>query len=349
LYILLLKLAYFSIEKQVNPFPISRFKLMKLQLQKFRASSFKLKQILQLYNFILIGMVAMIAGSVTAKIIEDYYLTVPEKIIHFIPKKLASKDIAQNYKQFQSITKWNIFAVQVGIKKIKKTTSAQEAKPLADPSQKLKTIIAQLELKGIVLWGNTTFGLISKKVSKQEKLFQKGEQIFDMPVFVDRYTQNEVWVRFGGEIGVLSFLKPKQNNVIQKQSIEDNNDQLYQKKASKSYLNNVVRQSQNNYEIPAKEIDAALKDLPKLMMQARVVPNIKKGKNEGFIIKSISKGSLYEKLGFKNHDIIKRVNGEDLNTLEKAMNLLKVLKNEREIMIEITRKGKAMSLNYNIH
>ena len=84
------------------------------------------------------------------------------------------------------------------------------------------------------------------------------------------------------------------------------------------------------------------------MNQARVVPYFKNGKSAGYKIKAIDKGSLYEKLGLINNDIIKEINGEEIDSPEKAFQLLKLLRNEREISLSLMRGNTSKNLTYYI-
>ena len=96
-------------------------------------------------------------------------------------------------------------------------------------------------------------------------------------------------------------------------------------------------------------VDHELNNFSKLLNQARVVPNFKDGKHNGYLIKAIDRGSLYEKLGLNNNDVIKTINGEEINSPEKAFSLLKMLRNEREITLQIERAGNTKSLLYHIN
>ena len=44
--------------------------------------------------------------------------------------------------------------------------------------------------------------------------------------------------------------------------------------------------------------------MSKILTDARMVPNFENGKPAGYRLQEIQKGSVYEKLGFKNDDVI---------------------------------------------
>lgn len=105
----------------------------------------------------------------------------------------------------------------------------------------------------------------------------------------------------------------------------------------------------NNYEIPRDTVDNALSNLNSLAMQARIVPAFKDGKSEGFRLFSIRPDSLYSKIGIVNGDVLKRINGFDLNSPEKALEVYQKLKDSSRIDIEIDRNGSSVHKTYTIH
>lgn len=101
--------------------------------------------------------------------------------------------------------------------------------------------------------------------------------------------------------------------------------------------------------IPQSVLDDVLQNFSKVLTQARMIPNITDdNKTDGFKIFQIKADSIYEKLGLKDNDIIKRVNGQDLDNFEKATGLFTALRNEKTISIDIVRGGNKMSYTFDI-
>ncbi len=113
----------------------------------------------------------------------------------------------------------------------------------------------------------------------------------------------------------------------------------------------VTRAGEFDFNVSRAEVEKQLSNLPAVLNQARMVPNIVPGtggKVEGFRFVSIQPGSVYEKLGFKPMDVIKTVQGEPVNSPTKAMELYNALRTENQIKITINRNGRDESLNYNV-
>ena len=105
---------------------------------------------------------------------------------------------------------------------------------------------------------------------------------------------------------------------------------------------------ENNYEVPRTEVDKALANLNDLAMQARIVPAFKDGQAEGFKLFSIRPDSLYSKIGIVNGDVIKRINGFEMNSPEKALEVYTKLKDANRIDIEVDRNGQSLRKTYNV-
>ena len=86
-------------------------------------------------------------------------------------------------------------------------------------------------------------------------------------------------------------------------------------------------------------------NLNHLATQARIVPA---RKENGFKLFSIKPGSIYKKIGLKNGDIIKSINGIDLSSPDKALEAYQRLRSADKLSLDIVRRGKKESLDYTI-
>lgn len=107
--------------------------------------------------------------------------------------------------------------------------------------------------------------------------------------------------------------------------------------------------SATDFEIPQAEIDAVMNGgLAKIATTVRIVPYFEKGKSSGFKLYSVKAGSLLSKLGLVNGDILRKVNGYDISSPEKALEVYGILKTERNVTLDVTRAGKPRTFNYSI-
>lgn len=110
-----------------------------------------------------------------------------------------------------------------------------------------------------------------------------------------------------------------------------------------------VRQvDENNYVIPQGKLDQTLANLNKVATQARIVPSFKNGVANGFKLFSIRPGSIYSSIGVQNGDVITRINGFDINSPDKALEVYQRLKDARNVEIDIERRGQVIKKRYAI-
>lgn len=110
-----------------------------------------------------------------------------------------------------------------------------------------------------------------------------------------------------------------------------------------------IRQSgEGRFVIDRGALESSLANPNEILTQARAVPNIVDGKIKGFRIFSIRPGSIYEKLGIHNGDVILRVNGMELDSPAKALEFYGAISSAADISLDIDRNGQLMSNNYSI-
>ena len=89
-------------------------------------------------------------------------------------------------------------------------------------------------------------------------------------------------------------------------------------------------------------------DFRKVLSDAKAVPYLENGELNGFKLTRIKSGSIYEKSGLQNNDIIKEINGVPLIDTAQAIKLLNSLRNETQIDMDITRGGSNLTFNLQV-
>lgn len=112
--------------------------------------------------------------------------------------------------------------------------------------------------------------------------------------------------------------------------------------------NGIRRVSENSYEIDQEELDMALANLSKIATQARAVPAFEDGKPVGFRLFSIKPNSVFSKIGLQNGDVINSINGYDLSSPDKALELYNKLKTEKNFTMDFKRNGSSKTSEYNV-
>lgn len=110
----------------------------------------------------------------------------------------------------------------------------------------------------------------------------------------------------------------------------------------------VKKMSEGKWMVDQREVTSSTENLNQLLTQARALPYMEQGKTVGFRISEIVPGSLYEKIGLVNGDVIQRINSQDVDDPGKFFQLYQGLKDERAIAIDLLRAGQKQTLNYEI-
>lgn len=89
-------------------------------------------------------------------------------------------------------------------------------------------------------------------------------------------------------------------------------------------------------------------DLAKILMQATAEPAFQNGSIVGFKLTQIDNDSIYAKSGIVDEDIITSINGVKLNNAASAISLLKSLKGENRLNIDVLRGGSTKTFTIEI-
>ena len=110
-----------------------------------------------------------------------------------------------------------------------------------------------------------------------------------------------------------------------------------------------VRQlAEDKWIVDSRELEDASTNMSKLMTQIRVVPNFTDGQPDGFKIFAIRPGSLFAKIGLQNGDVLKRVNGVEIQGPEQAFEAYQRLKDETSIQIDLVRRNENKTFSYEV-
>ncbi|HSH68916.1 MAG TPA: type II secretion system protein GspC, partial [Deferrisomatales bacterium] len=105
---------------------------------------------------------------------------------------------------------------------------------------------------------------------------------------------------------------------------------------------------EDKWLIDSREVEEATANMSRLMTQVRVVPNFTDGQPDGFKVFAIRPGSLFAKIGLQNGDVLKRINGVEIQGPEQAFEAYQRLKDETSIQIDLSRRDANHTFNYEI-
>jgi general secretion pathway protein C len=99
---------------------------------------------------------------------------------------------------------------------------------------------------------------------------------------------------------------------------------------------------ENHYEASRAEMEDVLRRFEEITGQARILPAFRDGHAEGFRFFSVRPDSVYSKLGIASGDVVKRINGFELNGPENALEVLTRIKTASWIEVDLDRNGASV-------
>ncbi len=101
------------------------------------------------------------------------------------------------------------------------------------------------------------------------------------------------------------------------------------------------------FAINRSELEGLMSNLPQLLTEARALPNMVNGRIDGFRVVDIQENSILRKL-VDPGDVIKQVDGEQLDSVSKSMELYNSLRTKNQVRLVVERNGRLVTLTYNI-
>lgn len=179
-----------------------------------------------------------------------------------------------------------------------------------------------------------SFAMIENK-DKEIKTYEIGDTYTDGAIIV-QVIRHRVFLKNGDHIECFYHGdKPEEKKEEKPTTVTDSGE-------------DIRKVSETEYIISSSFIQNAMANLNALATEARIVPSFKNGVGNGFRIYSIKPGSFYQKVGIKNGDVIQRVNDMDLDSPEKALTIYTKLKTERNLTLDLLRRGSKVSIDFTV-
>jgi general secretion pathway protein C len=110
----------------------------------------------------------------------------------------------------------------------------------------------------------------------------------------------------------------------------------------------IKKTGEHTYEIQRGTLEAVLGNMSLLSRSARIVPEIRDGKAAGFRLYSVRPDGPFAKIGMQNGDVISAINGLEITSPEKALEVYAKLKSASHLSVGLERNGQRITKDYGI-
>jgi general secretion pathway protein C len=94
------------------------------------------------------------------------------------------------------------------------------------------------------------------------------------------------------------------------------------------------------------ELRRALGDIKTLLSQVQVQPHFTDGRADGLVLVQIERGSIFSRLGLKDGDVVREINGRAVRSAEDILESYHKFRSKSSSRIAIIRDNKLKTINY---
>jgi type II secretion system protein C len=294
-------------------------------------------------NLLFIAAAAWLVAHVSGIVIRDRLITYP------VPASAKSSlsqaaEKSEPYDRYASITERNIFnPAEKGLKLlplIEKKAGGSEAAGASEGGK--APFSGTYKLVGTIIGpGNHSWAVLQEGASRKQRVVPIHGSIDGGKII--RISRNRISIQRQGEEEILNVFEEK----VKPQPA--GSPQPQPAGSTRPPAGEVVKKlSANRYVVNREDVSSAVGNVNQFMTQARIKPNFVGGHPSGFSVSEIQGGSLMEKLGLQNNDVVRRVNGQAIDKPEDIFQAYSQLQRDSNIELEIERGGRREVLRYEI-
>ena len=238
---------------------------------------------------------------------------------------------------YAAIAKRNIF---------NSSDQEQAAAPVVEETLNLETL-KQTDLK-LKLWGTVTgqnegdYAVIEDAKAREQNLYRAGDTIQN--AVVKLILREKVVLKVGANDEILAM----EENIGQGRRSPAARRDVRSPSSPSPAERLPVSSYPRKIRLQADQVEKAMENLGELMEQATLRPHIEDGQSAGISITGIKPNAIFRKMRLRNGDIITGVNGDAIESVEDAVKVVEQLSSGSDIQLQIKRRGREQSLDYNI-
>lgn len=208
-------------------------------------------------------------------------------------------------------------------------------------------VLTELRLLGTYS-GPVSFAVFEKTGSAEQDVFRSGQSVFNAGTLLAIEDGKAKLSAGGSEVTFTVFKEEVPSSISgmgEPVELPDTPDGQAATGSGSRYTEKVA---ENTWVIDQKAVEGSLNDMSRVMTDARLTPKASGGRVEGFLVTEIKPRGIFDAIGLKNGDVLTKINGYDIDSPEKAVQVLSALRGQTNIDLDILRAGKPTSLHYTI-
>ena len=297
---------------------------------------FSLKKIRYL-NIVIIALI-VISSLVVIRHIVEISFSKKEPYSASIDGRQSGKAVkGMNIMQFSPVLEKNPFGKPMKLQPIGVSKKSEAA--VTGPAE-----ISDLFLIGTVVGPRyISYAVFQEKTKAgQQDIFTYGDKVYDYGILT-KIERSAVEIQRDNQNYSLQIDYEKSSDRSEKSTVRKTSGK---RSASKGAFSKKI--GEREYLLDRAKVQKSIENPEKVLTDARLLPNITDGKQEGFKISEVVPDGLYHSLGLKNGDILLNINGLEISNPEVAIQAMSALKGMNRINLDIIRGGENMSIDYQI-
>mgnify|MGYP001819442250 FL=1 len=258
------------------------------------------------------------------------------------------------------ILRRNIFDSERGdltLEPLPETGLGADGEPMAewDPSQPPPVCNNKLRLVGSVMspgYPEWSFAAITGTSDGKTLLYRQGGDV-DGSKIVAVYPSSVIVASGGGTCQLQMFEEedpaaPKPVTVASQPSRASSSNPRNAGLSDEELNDGIEKISDTQFNIQRSLVDKVLANQGSLMKTARVIPHEEDGRVVGMRLYGIRRTSLLGRLGVRNGDMLRTINGFDMTSPDSALEAYTRLRTADKLTLMVKRQNKDMTIEYNI-
>lgn len=206
---------------------------------------------------------------------------------------------------------------------------------LISATQEGSTSQADFQLVGTVAGtADRSYAIVADKNGKQE-VFKVGEPIFGVGK-LKKVETDKIYISAQGR-----EIKIPLADIL---TIKD----LTPRSSGQTTTDFARSAGKDTFIVDQKKVLHALENPNQFMTDARLQPNFINNKQEGFTLREVRNGGIYQSLGLQNGDVLLRINENTISNPENALQAFTALRGMDRVQLDIMRDGSRMTMTYQI-